>query len=285
MIALENSHSKPHPFFLPSRLGRIFCIYHEPAGDVETWGNILVIPGFNEEMNRCRSMVTIQAQALAQQGLGTLVIDLYGTGESDGEYGDARWDTWLEDIHGATAWLDNQPGECVALLGIRLGFPLAVSAVRDDLKPRALVAWQAVVDGKSYFTQFMRMKIAANMDRTDIPKETSGGMRAQLAAGSSIEIAGYEIGPELGMTLDKLKLAELLPPETSKVAWFEKAAGAENTLSPASEKVIEGWKESGCVIEVGHFDGPAFWALHERFLAPDLVTKTSDWLQQFRRAK
>lgn len=281
----ETIHSQPRPFFLASSLGRIFCIYHAPVGDVKPWGNILIVPAFNEEMNRCRSMVTIQAQALAHQGLGTLVIDLYGTGESDGEYGDALWDTWLEDIRSAKAWLDGQPGGCLALLGIRLGFPLAVCAVRDDFKPRALVAWQAVVDGKNYFTQFMRMKIAANMDRTDIPKETTGGMRAQLAAGSSIEIAGYEISPELGMTLDKLKLAEMLPADTSKVAWFEKAAGAENTLSPASEKIIEGWKESGRAIEAGLFDGPAFWALHDRFLAPDLVTKTSDWLQQFRPAK
>jgi exosortase A-associated hydrolase 2 len=285
MISLENSYSQPRPFFLPSSAGRVFCIYHEPSGDVETWGNVLVVPGFNEEMNRCRSMVTIQAQALAQQGLGTLVIDLYGTGESDGEYGDARWDTWLEDIRCATDWLDEQPGGCVALLGIRLGFPLAVSAVRNAPKIRMLIAWQAVVDGKSYFTQFMRMKIAANMDRTDIPKETSGGMRAQLAAGSSIEIAGYEINPELGMALDSLKLAELLPPETSKVIWFEKAAGAEGALSPASEKLVESWQQSGNATEIKLFDGPAFWALHERFLAPDLVTKTSDWLQQFRPAK
>ena len=285
MIALENSYSKPRPFFLPSSAGRIFCIYHEPSGDVETWGNVLVVPGFNEEMNRCRSMVTIQAQALAQQGLGTLVIDLYGTGESDGEYGDARWDTWLEDIRYAEAWLDDQPGGCVALLGIRLGFPLAVSTVRNSPKTRVLIAWQAVVDGKSYFTQFMRMKMAANMDRTDIPKETSGGMRAQLAAGSSIEIAGYEINPELGMALDSLNLAELLPPETSKVIWFEKATGAEGALSPASEKLVESWQQSGKATEIQLFDGPAFWALHERFLAPDLVTKTSDWLQQFRPAK
>ncbi|EKE18251.1 MAG: esterase/lipase/thioesterase family protein [uncultured bacterium] len=278
---MENSYAKPRPFFLPSSSGRIFCIYHAPPGDVAPWGNVLVVPGFNEEMNRCRSMVTMQAQALAQQGLGTLVIDLHGTGESDGEYGDARWDAWLEDIHCASAWLDMQPGGCVAFLGIRLGFPLAVSAARKDPKARALIAWQAVVDGKSYFTQFMRMKIAANMDRTDLPKETSGGMRAQLAAGGSIEIAGYEIHPELGMALDKLKLAELLPPENAKVIWFEKV-GVESSLAPASEKTIEGWQQSGRAIEVRHFDGPAFWALHDRFLAPDLVGKTAGWLQQFR---
>lgn len=278
-------HSKPRPFFLPSSLGRIFCIYHEPVGEVNPWGNVLIVPGFNEEMNRCRSMVTLQAHALAQQGIGTLVVDLYGTGESDGEYGEARWEAWIDDIHRATDWLDAQPGGCLAILGIRLGFPLAVSAVRNDQKFRVLIAWQAVVDGKSYFTQFMRMKIAANMDRTDIPKETSGGMRAQLAAGSSIEIAGYEISPELGRALDNLKLVDLLPPETSKVIWLEKAAGAENTLSVASEKLVETWQQAGRAAEVMLFDGPAFWALHERFLAPDLVSKTVNWLQQFRPAE
>ena len=282
---METIHSQPRPFFLTSGLGRIFCIYHAPVGDVKPWGNVLVIPAFNEEMNRCRSMVTIQAQALAKQGLGTLVIDLYGTGESDGDYGDARWETWLEDIRYATAWLDSQPGGCVALLGIRLGFPLAVSAVRNSRKSSALIAWQAVLDGKNYFTLFMRMKIAANMDRTDIPKETSGGMRAQLGAGRSIEIAGYEINPELGMALDSLILAEMLPPEASKVVWFEKTGSTEGTLSPASEKVVEVWQQSGVSTESQLFDGPAFWALHERVLAPDLVAKTSDWLQRLRPSK
>ncbi len=230
-------------------------------------------------------MVTIQAQVLAQQGLGTMVIDLYGTGESDGDYVDARWDAWLEDIQCATDWLDGHPGGCVALLGIRLGFPLAVSAVKNDQTPRALVAWQPVVDGKTYFTQFMRMKIAANMDRTDIPKETSGSMRAQLTDGNSIEIAGYEIHPELGYALDNLKLVDLLPPARSKVAWLEKSGGPESTLSPASGNIIETWKMAGVTADEILFDGPAFWTLHERFLAPDLVSKTSGWLQHLRPAK
>lgn len=254
-------------------------------GDVVPWGSVLVVPGFNEEMNRCRSMVTIQAQALARLGIGSMVVDLYGTGESDGEYGDARWEAWLEDVNRAIGWLDGQPGGCIALLGIRLGFPLAVSALRDDQKNRALIAWQPVVDGKAYFTQFMRMKMATNLDRTDIPKETTGGMRAQLAAGNSIEIAGYKIHPELASAIDNLKLDEIIPPDESRVAWFEKAGGAEGVLSPASEKLIEGWQQAGKTTEVILFDGPAFWALYDRLPAPDLVSKTSDWVQQLRPDK
>lgn len=246
---------------------------------------MLIVPGFNEEMNRCRSMVTMQAQALAQIGIGTLVIDLHGTGESTGDYVDGRWDVWLDDIQHAAQWLDGKAGGCVALLGIRLGVPLALSALKTGKMSRALVAWQPVVDGKSYFTQFMRMKIAANMDRTDIPKETTNGMRAQLSAGSSIEIAGYEIHPELGLVLDGLKLAELLPPEASRIVWLERSGGPESSFSPASTAVIESWQAAGTKADVVLFDGPAFWTLHERFIAPDLISKTTEWLHQLKQVK
>jgi len=273
---LENPIAIPLPFFLPSNPGKIFAVYHRPGGAVEPWGNVLIVPAFNEEMNRCRSMVTLQAQALAQRGVGTLVIDLYGTGESDGEHGDARWDTWISNVHQGIEWLDTQPGGCVALLGIRLGVPLTLNALQQDKKKRAIIAWQPVVDGKTYLTQFMRMKIAANMDRSDIPKETTSGMRAQLAEGKCIEVAGYEIHPELAMAVENLRLSELIPQESTAVTWFEKGGEAESTFSPASEKFLGSWRQTGRYAEAVLFEGPAFWALHDRFLAPDLVKKTSD---------
>lgn len=279
---LGNNLALPLPFFLPGSAGRIFALYHRPAGSAEPWGNVLVVPAFNEEMNRCRSMVTTQAQALARLGVGTLVIDLYGTGESDGEYGDARWNLWRDNVRQGIEWLDDQPGGCAALLGVRLGVPLALSALQQDGKKRALIAWQAVVDGKTYFTQFMRTRIAANMDRTDIPKETTAGMRAQLAEGKSIEVSGYEIHPELAMSIENLRLSELIPPESVSITWLEKGGGEESSIAPASEKALAAWQLAGRSAEVVPFDGPAFWALYDRFLAPDLVTKTSDRIQLLR---
>lgn len=281
-----NNISKLHPFFLECNAGRIFALYHQPIGNVKPWGNVLIVPAFNEEMNRCRSMLTIQAQALAKIGVGTLLIDLYGTGESDGEYGDARWNIWMENVRQSVEWLETQPGGCSALLGIRLGVALALASLRqENNKKRALIAWQAVVDGKTYFSQFMRIRIAANMDRTDIPKETTNGMRAQLAEGKNIEVAGYEMHPELATAIDNLRLADLTPPDTVSAAWFEKGAGEEDVISPGSKKVIEAWQHSGSSPEVMVFDGPAFWALHDRFLAPDLVKKTSDWVQLLQSRK
>jgi hypothetical protein len=77
----------------------------------------------------------------------------------------------------------------------------------------------------------------------------------------------------------------LTPPDSVSAAWFEKGAGEDNAISPGSQKLIETWQLSGSSAEVVVFDGPAFWALHDRFLAPDLVKKTSGWVQLLRSEK
>lgn len=273
------------PFFLPGEPGRLFAIYHQPLGDAPPWGNVLVVPPFNEEMNRCRSLVTLQAQALARVGVGTLVIDLYGTGESDGEHGDARWDLWCDNVRQGIAWLDGQDGGCSGVLAIRLGVPLALSALRDSPTSRALIAWQPVVDGRTYFTQFMRARIAANMDRNDIAKETTAAMRARIDEGKAIEVVGYEIHPALARAIDGVKLVELPPAAAMPVAWFEKANASETALPPASEKVVAAWRESGLTIVSATFDDPAFWALHDRTPAPGLLAMTTDWIRTWRSAR
>lgn len=271
---------QPQPFFLPTPKGRLFAVYHRPTLPLTCRGNVLVVPAFNEEMNRCRSMVTLQAQSLGKLGWGTLVLDLHGTGESDGDYVDARWDLWLGNIQQAVAWLDEQPGRCTGLLAVRLGVALALAFLRQDQKQRALVAWQPIVNGKTYFTQFMRTRIAANMDRNDIPKETSVTMRAQLAQGQSVEVTGYEIHPELASMLDQLDISDLQPSPSVSMAWFEKGSGADKALAPTSQSLLASWQQNGSVVDTLALDGPAFWALHDRAVAPAWVEHTSVWFQK-----
>jgi exosortase A-associated hydrolase 2 len=152
---------------------------------------VLCVLPFNEEMNRCRSMVTLQAQAWARAGIGTLVFDCFGTGDSQGDYVQARWELWLSDQGAALQWLQRQPGGCVALWGIRLGAILvAQSQAQASSAPLPLLFWQPVVEGKVHLNQFMRVKIAAQMDRPDLPKLTTAAMRQQWDEGRSVEIAG-----------------------------------------------------------------------------------------------
>ena len=267
------------PFFLDSAGGSIFCVYHQPPKDVEVKGQVLVAMPFNEEMNRCRSMVTLQAQAFAALGIGTLVVDLFGTGDSAGEYRDARWDLWLEDLATGYQWLSQKPGSKRGLLGIRLGSLLAADFLKNQPHPDlSLICWQPVMDGFQHFTQFLRLRVAAQMQRTDLSQETTASLRQQLAEGKTVEVGGYEIHPELAASIDAIKLGLLAPNPDTPVFWLEQRGHEATQLPPASQKVHKQWAEAGVHPAVALFDGPAFWQVYLREIAGHAIELTSSWL-------
>lgn len=269
------------PFFLDTPGGRAFAVHHRPRDSATIRGNVLCVPPFNEEMNRCRSMMTLQAQALVALGFGTLVIDLHGTGDSAGDYRDARWQIWLEDIHAARRWLEMQAGGLSAILGVRLGAVLAAQVHAQLGEPDlALVLWQPVLDGKVHLTQFLRVRMAAQLDRPDLPKETTASMRQQLAAGQSVEVAGYEIHPELAKAIDGARLTSHKLASGSHVLWLENVGKDQPEISPSSKNTLLAWETAGVTIDVGTYSGPAFWQVHERVTSPAVIERTSAWLSR-----
>ncbi len=286
MAAVIESRRVPascHPFFMETPAGRLFALHHQPPDGVQVRGHVLCALPFNEEMNRCRSMVTLQAQALAQIGIGTLVVDLQGTGDSEGGHVDARWPVWLDNLAAGHAWLQAQPGGCVALWGIRLGAILAAELHARLADPAlALLLWQAVSEGKVHLNQFMRVKIAAQMDRSDLPKLTTAAMREEWQAGRSVEIVGYKIHPALASAIEAATLQAVRLAEGTPVFWLEQSTGEGNELSAPSRKLLQNWPGDGVALTTAMFEGPPFWQAHERAVAPDAVARTTRWLAAHR---
>jgi exosortase A-associated hydrolase 2 len=94
------------PFFLPAGPRALFALHHEPTAPVR--GAIVYVPPFGEEMNKSRRMAALQARALAAAGWHVLQIDLFGTGDSEGDFAEATWDAWLEDIATAVGFSSAQ---------------------------------------------------------------------------------------------------------------------------------------------------------------------------------
>lgn len=267
------------PMFLDTPRGPLYAVHRTPPPGAPVHGQLLVLPGFNEEMNRCRSMLTLLAEGAAARGFGVLVIDPHGTGDSAGGYVDARWSHWLEDAALATAWLQQQPGGCIGYLGVRLGAALAAQALQAAPEGvRRLLLWQPVADGKQHLTQFLRLRIAALMDRPDLPKESTTSMRAQWAAGQPVEVGGYEIHPALAEVIDALRLAALVPRAGTRVLWLEQPPPGASEPAAASAAALRGWQERGIDAQWQGFEGPSFWQQHERVLAPEAIERTLDWL-------
>jgi exosortase A-associated hydrolase 2 len=268
-------------FFMDGPAGKLFAVHHLPKTERPARGHVLLVPAFNEEMNRCRSMVTMQAQAFANIGFGTLVVDLFGTGDSDGDFSDARWDIWLQDIVAAYSLLSARASGRCAILGVRLGAILAVQALPSlASKPLALMLWQPVTDGKLHMTQFLRVRMAANLDRPHLPKESTASMREQFLKGQCVEVAGYLLHPELARAIDDAKLEHHAPFADLPTLWQENANGQSQDIALPSQKVISAWSGKNVMPTVQTFPGPAFWQVHERVVASSIISQTSTWLDQ-----
>ena len=273
------------PFFLDSGAAARFCLYHAPAGTCR--GAWLYLHPFGEEMNKSRRMAALQARALAQRGHAVLQLDLYGCGDSAGDFGDARWEIWQDDTARGLAWLEQQRGCAAGLWGLRLGALLALDVAQEMAQSRpaaGLVLWQPVTNGSQFLTQFLRLKVASQMltEGRDGKDGNGGGggtaaLRQSLAAGHALEIAGYTLDPALALAIDT-RMADRFTPPACPVHWFEIAAENGRPLSPAAARVVNALGEGGARVSTHVVAGSPFWATQEIEECPALLDATIESL-------
>lgn len=268
-------------FFLNAEPGQRFCLYYPAAADTKIRGAVIYIHPFGDEMNMSRRMAALQAHALAAEGFAVLQIDLFGCGDSSGEFCDARWEIWKEDIVFAKKWLVERHAVPVSLWGLRLGGLLALDFAKHvDDALHSLILWHPVTSGETFLTQFLRLRLANQM--IDDGNEKVSGTRAlreALAAGAVIEVAGYEIAPALASSLDALDVSTLTP-ANSKVHWVDIASDATRPMAPASARTISIWEQQGIDLSLHRVSCPTFWNAQEVVISAELLSVTTSILKQ-----
>jgi exosortase A-associated hydrolase 2 len=258
-------------FFLPRPGGQRLCVLHLPAAQPRA--ALLHVHAFAEELNITRRMVAQQAAGLAALGHAVLLLDLHGCGDSSGDFGDARWDAWLDDIAAARVWLEQRTGLTAGLWGTRAGALLALAHARAAAQaPAQLLLWQPVVSGAHQLTQFLRLRLAHDALAEGQAAGGTEAMRAQLDAGEALEVAGYTLAPALAEALARAQLEPSAPPPCP-VHWFEVAASGRSLPLPV-QRIADGWRARGAALELTQVAGPAFWSSHEAAPAPALLEAT-----------
>ena len=262
--------ARPQAFFLdagPARPGSRFCLHHAPAR-MPAAGAIVQVHAFAEEMNKSRRMCALQARALAQAGFDVLQFDLLGCGDSSGDFGDATWDDWLDDVVLAAAWLRERTDAPLWLWGVRAGALIAAEAATRLAEPCNFLFWQAAASGKLVLQQFLRLKAAATLGDGQA-KSILDDTRGKLAQGQAVEIAGYALNPRLAAGLQG---AALQPPARAGVAvWLEVSSRETPSLLPAGVEAIRRWREAGHDVRASAVRGPMFWQSVETETAPALL--------------
>ncbi len=264
------------PFFVGERDARRFYLHVHPTHCTARAGLVFVAP-WAEEMNKSRRMVTLAARAFAARGISVLLVDLAGTGDSAGDFADARWDTWLDDIGQAHAWLSQTLHAPVGLWGLRLGALLATTAAAHITATANLLLWQPVISGKTHLNQFLRLKVAAQTLAGHAKQNTQHWMD-RLTQNEVVEVAGYPLPGALAVAVAHAQL-ELPASFSGSVQWLEISQNHPPALLPASVPVLERWRAQGYTLQATALPGPAFWQSQDIEICAQLPTVSLNFLE------
>lgn len=261
------------PFFLDGTRGRLFALEVAPPKGADNELGVLVCPAFAEELNRTRRAVQLAARRMAALGCSVLLLDPYGTGDSEGELADARWAQWLDDLGHGAQWLRRSGARRIALFGVRLGAALALElSVRQSYEH--VLLWQPVTKGALHLSQFLRLRVAADMLAADAASSTDA-LRAELSAGRGVEVAGYAISPGLAADLEAVDLERLVRAESPPIDWIEAVAAPERPLAPASRALIERWSTAGVRAQAHPCVALPFWSTPEIVVPQAFIDATA----------
>ena len=143
------------------------------------------------------------------------VVDPFGTGDSAGDFGEATWEIWLDDLLDAARALD---GERRVLVGVRSGSLLVADMTpRLDPTPTSVVHVEPERSGRAVVRRWLRTRVARSRLAGD-RSESTESLRSRLEGGESLELGGYRLGAELAATLASRALDTDAPPGTAENA-------------------------------------------------------------------
>jgi dienelactone hydrolase len=171
---------------------------------------VVIVPGIVHEERTMASGLVALAEALADTGLPALLMDLHGCSQSAGQLEDDDIGTcWRASIRAAVRHARSSGVARLIVVGVRLGFPLAVDALADE-PLAALIAWAPIVSGKRYVRELKLLQRTKDVE---------------AAAVGTIAIGGFSIHASVLECISTLDLTEIEPPNAAFVMMREMPEG------------------------------------------------------------
>lgn len=255
--------------FVAGASGSRFRLVSEPS-DQKLRGTVIFVHGFAEEMNKSRRMAARMSRLLAADGWRVVQRDLCGCGDSSGEFVDASWAAWVDDIDEELARAE--AGRPVWLWCLRAGALLA-PAVLSRHRGVDLLLWQPVLSGAQHLQQFLRLHSGARIvaagavDPGRSPAQT-------LRAGAAVEVGGYQLSPQLAFGLEQSAF-DVPADFTGRIVWFELTASEGTALSPQSARAQERLLARGLQVDAHVLVGAPFWQTQEIEESEALLEQTA----------
>ncbi len=253
-------------FFLDSGGARLAASLIRPEDDVR--GLLLVAQPLVEERKASLPPIVAASRRLAEGlGLAVLRVDYPGTGDSGGAFSDYGPEDWLAALSCAVEWLRLHFGDKpLFCLGVRTGaallsrLPAAATGVAGN------VFWDPV-DGADSVRQWMQRHSVNSMIAYGKAQKSRGAIEAELKAGVSADLDGFEL---TGRQYAALSALELGAPEVPTLL----AVAGRPSVSAAK------WAEANeGKVEQTAFRTPPYWNSVGYVDTAELRDATAAWLE------
>lgn len=275
-------------FFLPTPTGKRLCLLFRNGPLSSCTGVVILVQSFGEEFNKARKMMSLQARRFAEQGFASVLIDLQGLGDSEGDLLVASWHSWKADLQQLYTWIRQQSDAPIYLLGLRIGALLALDFSRNTQFPiQHLILWQPSFDGAQFLSEFLRTHLLSDLlqrheQGAPLEKQQTQSQHSEMTATKhdDSEILGYAMSAAFQESVNAVRLDQLGDLRT-QISWIEIEAHAPGELSPRRMKaqsylrqhcqqLTQLFAESNC---------EAFWHSQEITCCPPLIELTTSILK------
>lgn len=208
-----------YPIHFGSSDRLLFGAHSAPSKSARDTG-IVLIPPLGQEAIRAHRAIRQLALRLVRERFHALRFDLGGTGDSYGDFSDARVDQWVEDVRAAMDELRDRTGLLrISLVGLRLGAALACRAASGRRDVDKIVLWEPVVSGMRYLSELARRH--EEFLRVELPRKRTAPIARQG------EALGFPLSQELERDLAHIDLVSE-PPLHARSAVVVTCTGADD---------------------------------------------------------
>lgn len=278
------------PLFLENEGQHLYAVHHEPPGEMERRGGVVLVHPFAEEKKAAQRALVETARALTVRGFEALRFDFRGEGDSEGEFGDSTIETRLSDLRAAAAWLQEQvSGRPLGLLGLRLGGTLALTVAEESPEAFAFVVlWEPIVNGARYMRQnLQRSRLRQAITLTEGTRgegrgargtsgEASGGTSNRGKGFPAFDFDGFWVNADLHRQMADLDLLRGRP----KFSGLLLLVQISGSTRPRRELVeLQQWYAAagaGVTLEVVRLE--PFWSTIGLVAVEPVIETTLHWL-------
>lgn len=234
-------------FYFGTNERRLYGAYHPCSpGAKGAVAAVLCHPLGSEYIPSHRALLDL-ARALAAGGIPTLQFDLFGCGDSGGDWRAWSLAGWVEDVTAAAQeLLDGARVDDLVLVGIRLGADLCALAASGLEQVSKLVLWHPVVDGASHLVELRAM-------HRDWVAWSNLDLRMPGDSNSPEELLGFPLSTQYLQELRSHHLGSLQAAPVERLALLLQPDVA------AQQRMAAQWREQGARLSTKTLEGVDVW--------------------------